>query len=135
VRSSLEKDRLDKNVDLHLCPDGSDEQARNSYVNVIEGLKPSSLDYCLIDGVSRGHCALAAIPKLKPGGLMIVDNVNWYVPRNPPSQAPNSITSGSDEFTTEWKLFQRITADWRCIWTSNGVWDTAFWFKPVSSQD
>jgi len=51
-------------------------------------LPESSLDFILIDGKKRDSCALAALPRIKPGGIIIVDDVHRYIARTKPSHAP-----------------------------------------------
>lgn len=46
-----------------------------SYVAVVNELPP--LDFALVDGHYRQACVLAALPRLKPGGLLAIDNTNW----------------------------------------------------------
>jgi len=48
-----------------------------AYVAVADEFADRSLDFCLIDGSYREACIAAAAPKLKPGGLMVLDNMNW----------------------------------------------------------
>jgi len=47
------------------------------YVKVIEEFPDASLDFVVVDGHYRQACIRAALPKLKPGGLLLVDNTNW----------------------------------------------------------
>src|SRR5687768_18165460 len=52
-----------------------------------------SLGFALVDGASsdaRGHCANAVIPKLAPCGLLVVDNVNWFIDQDRKSTRLNS---------------------------------------------
>jgi predicted O-methyltransferase YrrM len=116
-------------VNYNLCEDGINESDSSSYVNIAKRVRPSSLDFCLVDGVARDYCALASLDKLKPGGILIIDNVNWYMPRQQPSIAPNS-RRGDDYASATWRDVGREVAGWRCIWTTNGIWDSAFWVKP-----
>lgn len=39
-----------------------------------------SLDLVVVDGWYRPVCALAALPKLKPGGHLLIDNTDWNDP-------------------------------------------------------
>jgi predicted O-methyltransferase YrrM len=62
------------NVDLRLLPDPA------SYVAVTEKLSPGSLGFVLVDGgLARDECAHQAIPLLGSGGILILDNANWYL--------------------------------------------------------
>ena len=117
-------------VDYHLAPDGKEERFDSQYVGIVHELRPGVLDFCLVDGVSRDHCALACLDKLKPGGIIIIDNVERYVPRVPKSPGPEARTMEQGPASRMWGRFVQATAEWRCIWTTNNVWDTAVWFKP-----
>jgi predicted O-methyltransferase YrrM len=111
---------------------GSDQP----YVSAISEHHDGGLDFCLVDGVIglRAHCALACLPKLRRGGLAIVDNANWFLPREPKSRAPNSRGLPDGYASAAWREFDRQVADWPCTWISNGVTDTAIWTKPACSS-
>jgi hypothetical protein len=102
------------------------------YVAAISEYPDQALNFCLIDRVAklRAHCALACLPKLAQGGIAIVDNANWFLPREPKSRSPDSRGPADGCANAEWQEFRRRVADWPCIWTSNGVTDTAIWTKP-----
>jgi hypothetical protein len=117
-------------VDCFLHEDGISHSAESAYVLVGKRTAPSSLDFCLIDGVARDHCALACLDKLKAGGILIIDNVNWYIPRERRSFAPSS-RGPSDGYASEvWHQVGQEISGWRNVWTSDGVTDTAFWVRP-----
>jgi SAM-dependent methyltransferase len=104
------------------------ERPASTYVGVAEEFPAESLDFVLIDGVYRGSCACAVLPRVKPGGVIIIDNVNHYLPCR--SYAPNSRSLADGPVNPQWQEFWEIACHWRRIWTSNGVSDTAFFFKP-----
>ena len=72
-------------VDLrHVLLDHSREEATRPhyepvprYVAVIDEFRDESLDFVLVDGHYRQACVLAALSKLRPGGLLAVDNTDW----------------------------------------------------------
>lgn len=115
------------NVDYRFCAIES-PNSREEYVRNLKDLMDSSLDFVLVDGIYREDCAGAAIPKLKPGGVLIIDNVNLYLPCR--SKAPNSIPAEKPAANPAWGLVYQQIAGWRKIWTSNGISDTAFFIKP-----
>ena len=79
-----------------------------------------------MDGLYRDYCALHSLRVIRPGGVLIIDNINWFVPNT--SRSPSSRRS---DFASEvWKEVYNKLKDWRCIWTTSGVTDTAFFFKP-----
>lgn len=47
------------------------------YVAVIDEWDDASLDFVLVDGHYRLACVRGALPKLRPGGLLAIDNTNW----------------------------------------------------------
>lgn len=48
-----------------------------AYVAVAQAFADESLDLVIVDGHYRQACIAAALPKLRPGGLLLVDNTNW----------------------------------------------------------
>lgn len=123
------------NVDYRFIPqDVPDEQGGDSaYVRVIDEFAAESLDFCLVDAAYRDFCALKVIDKLKPGGLLVIDNVNRYLPSDTHSPYSRSLADGPAGVV--WKEVGQILADWRSIWTSSGVTDTAIYIKPCKSRD
>ena len=124
------KERELGNVDYRLVPldqpaelGGSSEYARTALAFAV-----SSLDFVLIDGAYRDHTARYALSRIKPGGMLIIDNVNRYLPSN--SRSPNSRTPTLGTDGQIWGGVARDLARWRCIWTSSGVSDTAIYVKP-----
>lgn len=126
VKRKLAQENL-SNVDFHyVAADqaGSDAEARAEYVTADPTLKSASMDYALVDGLFRDECALRACELLKPGGVLIVDNANWFLPH--PTRSPDAAKQCASSL---WSEFWRTAANWRMIWTSNGVTDTAIWIK------
>jgi predicted O-methyltransferase YrrM len=102
-----------------------DDPYRAEYLTVAHRFAPGSVDYVLVDAIYRGECALQSAALLKPGGLLVVDNVERYLPNS--TRSPERLRR---EASPVWQAFRQHVAGWRCAWTSNGVWDTAIWFKP-----
>ncbi len=116
------------NVSLHLASArelGYESDAhRAAYVGAHADLEPASLDFVLVDGEYRDECALRALGLLRSGGLLILDNADTYLPST--SRSPWRVDA---PVTPGWERFVEATRDWRRVWTTNGVWDTAFWVK------
>ncbi len=110
------------NVQIQLCQDETE------YWSIAQRLPISSVDFCLVDGILRDRCALTAVPLIKAGGILVVDNCNWYIPNN--SRAPFSRRFQDGPFSEEWVQFLSQVKSWRSIWTSNGVFDACLWVKP-----
>jgi len=130
VRSRIALANL-QNVDLIYAPKLTGDQpdiAHSDYVAVTARFEPESLDFVVIDGIYRAHCALRSLPLLKQHAMLIIDNVNKALPSHSISPNSRSIEAGPDgEIWNE--VWQQIEP-WRSYWTSNGVADTAIFFKP-----
>ena len=118
------------NINYIYCEEDIEEGEGDipGYVQIIQTFSPNSLDFVLVDGIYRSYCALSVLNLIKPGGLLILDNANWYLPCD--SKSPNSRTWEEGPASPEWAEFLRSVKDWRCIWTSSGVTDTALYLKP-----
>jgi predicted O-methyltransferase YrrM len=118
-----------RNVDYILAPgDQPVERGGDSaYARTALSFPDDSIDFALVDGHYRDYSAKFILPKIKPGGMLIIDNVNWYLPCQ--SKAPNSRTAALGPKTPIWAEVAAELAGWRSIWTSSGVWDTAIFIK------
>lgn len=130
VRVEKQLESIGKAVDYRLHEDGATESQDSAYVKVARSISPSSLDFVLVDGMARDHCAHASLDKLKPGGMLIIDNVNWYLPRESKTHSPNSRDLEDGYASSVWQQIGDEIQGWRSIWTTNGVTDTALWIKP-----
>lgn len=123
---------LDK-VDLRLCERGA-SGTPVSYANSISELPENSLDFILIDGKRKDSCALASLTKVKPGGMIIVDDVHRYISRPQPSFAPHTRGKMDRKASPKWEEFFEHTRTWQCVWKSDGVSDMAVWTRPHTNQ-
>jgi predicted O-methyltransferase YrrM len=118
---------------VHVPEDQPMEHGDSSaYARVAFTFPDASLDFALVDGHYRDYSAKFILPKIKPGGLLIIDNVNWYLPSQ--SKSPNSRTAALGPKTPAWAEVAEELAGWRTIWTSSGVWDTAIFIKPSAAS-
>jgi predicted O-methyltransferase YrrM len=126
------KERGLGNVDYILAPDDQplERGGDSAYARTALAFPDASLDFALVDGHYRDYSAKFIMPKIKPGGMLIIDNVNWYLPCR--SKAPNSRTAALGPATDVWAAVGRQLAGWRTIWTSSGVWDTAIFIKQAA---
>ena len=117
------------NVDYILAPEDEpmERGGDSAYARTALAFADASLDFALVDGRYRDYSAKFIMPKIKPGGMLIIDNVNWYLPCR--SKAPNSRTAELGPATDVWAEVWRQLSGWRTIWTSSGVWDTAIFIK------
>jgi hypothetical protein len=79
------------------------------YVAVADGFPDRSLGFVMVDGHYRTHCIRHCLGKLRPGGLLVVDDLNrWPTP----------------EATA-------VPADWPVAdLSTNGIKRTGVWRKP-----
>jgi predicted O-methyltransferase YrrM len=139
VRAELARAALD-NVDYRLMSfaDSPDEDAmhRSAWVRAAADFADESLDYALVDSSPRGCLATAIAPKLKPGGLLILDNADWFIP--PPATMLRTATAatvppgaaGSRCAGNQcWTALPDRFRSWRQIWTSDGVQMTLIFVK------
>jgi predicted O-methyltransferase YrrM len=124
------KDRGLANVDYILArPDQPAESGgQSAYARVALDFPDAALDFALIDGRYRDYSAKFTLPKIRSGGMLIIDNVNWYLPSE--SRAPNSRTHILGPDGKIWAEVGQELARWRSIWTSSGVSDTAIFIRP-----
>jgi predicted O-methyltransferase YrrM len=127
------KDRGLDNVEYILALEDQpmERGGESAYARTALGFADDSLDFALVDGHYRDYSAKFILPKLRPGGMLIIDNVNWYLPCA--SKAPNSRSAETGPVTAVWAEVWRQLQDWRTIWTSSGVWDTAIFIRPLSN--
>jgi predicted O-methyltransferase YrrM len=119
-----------QNVDYSLAERQDQiEPASTSYVLTAEKFSRDELDFALVDGIYRDACTIKIIPKIKPGGFLIIDNINLSIPSS--SRCPNSIRKHDSPVTELWRDVWDIIHHWRFVWTSNGVSDTAIFIKPA----
>jgi predicted O-methyltransferase YrrM len=105
---------------------------RSAYTQVAKLLVDESIDFALVDGIYRDYVTLYLLPKLKPGGMLIIDNVNWFLPSF--SKSPASLQLSTPPATAAWEHVATALTTWRRIWTSSGVWDTAIFVKRSSTN-
>ena len=127
VQSLLEEQKI-KNVDYRIANVDNDNPDISDYHNIIDEFNDEYFDFILVDGVIRDLCALKAVCKLKSGGLLVIDNVNWFFPSN--SIAPNSVPIDGTLIGRNWSVVYGKIKNWKKIWTTNGVTDTAIYIKP-----
>ena len=78
------------NCDLRLVPPVTAKTASNeygapelpgfdfeAYVRTIDGHPANSFDLVSIDGYARPACVAHAIPRVRPGGYLLLDNSDW----------------------------------------------------------
>ncbi len=99
------------------------------YVNLANTFEHESLDFVLVDGILRKYICLRIVDKIKPGGILILDDINRIFPSD--SRSPGSMRNYNNFREKEvWAKVIELLSTWRRIWTSDGISDTAIFFKP-----
>jgi predicted O-methyltransferase YrrM len=102
------------NVDYRLVPlnhpEAAPEQAEYNltpaYVAIAAEFADGSFDLVVVDGHYRSHCIAAGVSKLKPGGLLVVDDANMWpgdTPPVPPGWPEVSRTTNGIKVTVIWR--------------------------------
>ncbi len=102
------------------------DPSRSPYVTVADQFEDESLDFCLVDGRLREHCANAIAPKIRPGGLLVLDDAQRYVK---PGHNGEPFTE-TGRANGEWKEFLRRVKGWECTWMRSPLRKTAVWTRP-----
>lgn len=134
VKSCFESKQI-QNVVYHYAPvlDKRSTRWEEAYFQPALCCPDDSLDFILVDGVLRDVCTSIALAKLRPGGLLCIDDAHRYL-RHTKSHSPLA-TGATGEFKSSvWERVSLTLAEWRSIWTSNGVSDTAFFVKPLRND-
>lgn len=95
------------------------------YSSFTKKLESNSIDFCLIDGLDRDLIANNIISKIKPGGFILIDDIERYLP----SQKTFSPSKNCCR-TPLWDKFDKKTKNWERKYFSDGITDQLFIFKP-----
>jgi predicted O-methyltransferase YrrM len=109
------------NVDLILAG------AERECAEAIRRQADSSFDFILIDGLYREASLAEGLRKLKPSGMLILDNAERYLlpPNDRIRMAPHQRKTSNDPV---WSEFQQSEGARHALWTNDGVDCTAFYF-------
>jgi hypothetical protein len=69
--------------------------------------------------------------KAKRGGLLILDNSNRYIPNRQLGGAGAVHEPRSEPRSAVWARILDQLKEGRWINTTDGIWDTRFWIKPL----
>jgi hypothetical protein len=125
VRMELERQGI-HNVDYRFASISGTEASR--YVEAGGGAA-ESLDFALVDGKLRDACTRVAIDRLRPGGVLVLDNAEQFIPHR--THSPSALERTKAPIAASWQELIHELSHWKCEWTSNGVCDTALYTKPL----
>jgi predicted O-methyltransferase YrrM len=119
-----------RNVEYHYvairAPTEADVQEATYLRPVTEALTGPA-DMILVDGILRDASAMWALAHVRRGGIVVIDNVNRYLPHA--TGSPASLGPHGRPPTERWRAVAATVASWRKAWFSNGVTDTAVFFR------
>ena len=84
----------------------------HSYYEFVKEFPDQYFDFILVAGRARVECLVNSIDKLKPGGMMVLDNSN----------------------RKKYQPVVNLLSDWPNVRTTTGLFDTTIWFKPRSHR-
>lgn len=100
------------------------------YAKVADEFADQSLDFAVVDGQMRKRCIQRAIDKIKPGGLLVLDGANRYLPNAFEDSHSTIMIYRNVPLDDEWRAVANRLQSWRAMHTSDGLWDTQFWVRP-----
>jgi len=110
--------------------DQLDEPYDHPYAKVADEFADQSLDFAVVDGQMRKRCIERAIDKIKPGGLLVLDGANRYLPNAFEGSHSTIMIYRDVPLDDEWQAVADRLKPWRAMHTSDGLWDTRFWVRP-----
>lgn len=100
-------------------------------IGPLQEIADNSLDFVLVDGKFRDHCALAVLDKIRPGGLLLIDNAERYISPPPAFASKRKMpVLGPQSEASHWRIFRKAVTGWREVWLSDGIIYDALFFKP-----
>ena len=132
----LDRSPVRSKVDLRFvaCEENECDEPKSAhpYSGVAIEFPDESLDFALVDGMIRISCMEVVLDQIKPGGLLILDNANRYVP-NPFGKGHTTIHEARKApRSPRWQAILSRLESWRAIHTTDGIWDTRFWIKSAN---
>jgi hypothetical protein len=101
---------------------------KSPYVRVAEQFENESLDFCLIDGRARVHCANAVVPKMAPGGVLVLDDAQRYL--RPEPRGDGIGLARQPNVVEGWDAFLAKLSGWPCEWFPSPARSTVLWIRP-----
>ena len=99
-------------------------QMFSSSLEIEETIKTKKFDFVLIDGGDRKLAFDMSNKNLKPGGLLIIDNLERFF--NTGRSSPEAVSATLNE----WKEIEKLIFSWRNFISSNGIYQTGIFLKP-----
>jgi predicted O-methyltransferase YrrM len=129
VKAQLETANV-HNVEYHRVPvsAAADVDVQEAaYLGPVSDAFAGPADVVLVDGILRDATAMWALEHVRRGGMIVIDNVNRYLPHA--THSPASLGAEGRPPTERWRAVAATVASWRQAWFTNGVTDTAVFFR------
>ena len=110
-------------------------KTKDKHLSILKKIKNDSIDACLVDGQWRRDCLLEVFSKIKPGGIIILDNAETILPISWPSQSFQDSwqKQGAQEKVKTKKIIKELKK-WRQLSTSDVTQDTVIYVKKYSNN-
>jgi predicted O-methyltransferase YrrM len=126
INSELIRLGISTKVTYRFCETSNGDNAYSEQVNDVAN---ESIDFALVDGRKRKECMESAMPKLKKGGMLILDNAERFVP-NKLRGGYSTVHTHRNQWADGWEYIREELDSWRKIVTVDGIRDTRIWIKP-----
>src|SRR5262245_1825361 len=129
VRGRLETAQVHNVAYHHVAISAAEADAQEAaYLRPVKEALAEPDDMILVDGILRDATTIWALEHVRRGGMVVIDNVNRYLPHA--TRSPASLGPDGRPPTERWRVVAETVASWRQAWFSNGVTDTAMFFAP-----
>jgi hypothetical protein len=129
LRAAQAIDKVDyKHIPCNLSPES--EADHHAYCCSAVQSRSEGFDFALVDGKIRLSCMKFVVPLLRPGGLLILDNANRYVPNPSAYGFQTAHEPRAVPRSPQWADVLAGLKSWRMGNFTDGIWDTRVWVKP-----
>jgi SAM-dependent methyltransferase len=136
VRDQLERAKLMHKVNYHLALNsghiGNDFAAPDDhpYLRAMAEMPDDHFDFVLVDGIMRLSCLRLSVRKLKPGGILILDNADRYLPNRYEEGYTTLVHRRDHPKDDQWSRTWSELSSWRGFSTTDRICETRFMIKP-----
>lgn len=132
VKKIIGEKKISNKVELHYIPVEINEMNAphdHPYVDFLDEISDETLDFVLVDAKLRILCMEKVLPKIKPGGLLILDNSERFIATGVMCNRSVDRLPMDTCINGRWEKLLLSLNNWRTIYTTNGVWNTQIWIK------
>ena len=104
--------------------------AEPEYAEVADAFADDAFTVVVVDNLRRADCVAHALPKLRAGGWLVIDNVNRHLPTDCPGPGTLRAFDPADPEHRKWMALEETFRGWERRLTTNQVWETLLLRKP-----